>query len=76
MTVAVKEDPSTGNGSNPGETTGGNETIGGNGTTDSTGTNGSGTVAGTSNGSSSDCNRFQYGSPDGNNTEDGNHKNW
>ena len=55
VTVAVKEDPSTGNGSNPGETTGGNETIGGNGTTDSTGTNGSGTVAGTSNGSSSDA---------------------
>lgn len=49
VTVAVKEDPSTGNGSNPGETTGGN------GTTGSTGTNGSGTVAGTSNGSSSDA---------------------
>lgn len=49
VTVAVKEAPSTGNGSNPGETTGGN------GTTGSTGTNGSGTVAGTSNGSSSDA---------------------
>lgn len=49
VTVAVKEDPSTGNGSNPGGTTGGN------GTTGSTGTNGSGTVAGTSNGSSSDA---------------------
>lgn len=49
VTVAVKEDPSTGTGSNPGETTGGN------GTTGSTGTNGSGTVAGTSNGSSSDA---------------------
>lgn len=61
VTVAVKEDPSTGNGSNPGETTGGNGTTGstgttdGNGTTGSTGTNGSGTVAGTSNGSSSDA---------------------
>lgn len=49
VTVAVKEAPSTGNGSNPGETTGSN------GTTGSTGTNGSGTVAGTSNGSSSDA---------------------
>lgn len=49
VTVAVKEDPSTGNGSNPGETTGGN------GTTGSTGTNGSGTVAGTSNGSGTDA---------------------
>lgn len=49
VTVAVKEVPSTGNGSNPGETTGSN------GTTGSTGTNGSGTVAGTSNGSSSDA---------------------
>ena len=49
VTVAVKEDPSTGNGSEPGETTGGN------GTTGSNGTNGSGTVAGTSNGSSSDA---------------------
>lgn len=61
VTVAVKEDPSTGNGSNPGETTGGNGTTGSNGntgsngTTGSTGTNGSGTVAGTSNGSSSDA---------------------
>lgn len=49
VTVAVKEAPSTGNGSNPGETTGSN------GTTGSTGTNGSGTVAGTSNRSSSDA---------------------
>lgn len=49
VTVAVKEDPSTGNGSDPDETTGSN------GTTGSTGTNGSGTVAGTSNGSSSDA---------------------
>lgn len=49
VTVAVKEAPSTGTGSNPGETTGSN------GTTGSTGTNGSGTVAGTSNGSSSDA---------------------
>lgn len=49
VTVAVKEAPSTGNGSNPGETTGSN------GTTGSTGTNGSGTVAGTSNGSSADA---------------------
>lgn len=49
VTVAVKEDPSTGNGSDSGETTGSN------GTTGSTGTNGSGTVAGTSNGSSSDA---------------------
>lgn len=49
VTVAVKEAPSTGNGSNPGETTGSN------GTTGSTGTNGSGTVAGTLNGSSSDA---------------------
>ena len=61
VTVAVKEDPSTGNGSNPDETTGGNGTTGSNGntgsngTTGSTGTNGSGTVAGTSNGSSSDA---------------------
>lgn len=55
VTVAVKEDPSTGNGSNPGETTGGNGTTGSNGTTGGTGTNGSGTVAGTSNGSSSDA---------------------
>lgn len=49
VTVAVKEAPSTGNGSNPGETTGSN------GTTGSTGTNGSGTVAGTSNGSSAEA---------------------
>lgn len=49
VTVAVKEDPSTGNGSDSGETTGSN------GTTGSTGTNGSGTVAGTSNGSSTDA---------------------
>ena len=55
VTVAVKEDPSTGNGSDPGETTGGNGTTGSNGTTDSTGTNGYGKVAGTSNGSSSDA---------------------
>ena len=55
VTVAVKEDPSTGNGSDPGETTGGNGATGSNGTTDSTGTNGYGKVAGTSNGSSSDA---------------------
>lgn len=55
VTVAVKEDPSTGNGSDPSETTGGNGTTGSNGTTDSTGTNGYGKVAGTSNGSSSDA---------------------